>query len=93
MRTASRVLVRPLKTERFSVALRLSNGALWPTPITHDVTEEFARSLKPGASKVALRDPEGVMLAVLNVEEAWRADKRAEAESVFGTTIMAHPWG
>jgi sulfate adenylyltransferase len=71
--------------------LRLSSGVLWPMPITLDVSEAFARSLKPGSSKLALRDPEGVMLAVLHVEEAWQPDKRAEADSVFKTTSCAHP--
>lgn len=71
--------------------MRLSNGVLWPMPITLDVTEEFAKSLKPGSSKVALRDPEGVMLAVLSVEEVWQPDRSAEAKAVFGTTSKAHP--
>ena len=70
--------------------MRLSSGVLWPMPITLDVKEEFAKSLKPG-SKVALRDAEGVMLAVLNVEEIWQPDRRAEAKSVFGTTSTVHP--
>ena len=71
--------------------MRLSSGVLWPMPITLDVTEEFARTLKPGSSKVALRDPEGVMLAVLHVEEVWQPDRKAEAKAVFNTTSTAHP--
>jgi sulfate adenylyltransferase len=71
--------------------MRLSNGTLWPMPITLDVTEEFARKLTPDSSKVALRDPEGVMLAVLSVEEVWQADRKAEAQSVFASTSAAHP--
>ena len=70
--------------------MKLANGLIWPMPITLDVTEEFAKGLKPG-SKVALRDPEGVMLAVLNVEEVWQPDRQAEAKSVFGTTSTVHP--
>ncbi len=71
--------------------MRLSNGTLWPMPITLDVTEEFAKKLTAGASKVALRDPEGVMLAVLSVEEVWQADRKAEAQAVFASTSAAHP--
>ncbi len=71
--------------------MRLANGTLWPMPITLDVTEEFAKKLTPGTSKVALRDPEGVMLAVLNVEEVWQPDRKAEAEAVFASTSAAHP--
>ena len=71
--------------------MRLANGTLWPMPITLDVTEEFAKKLTPGTSKVALRDPEGVMLAVLNVEDVWQADRKAEAKAVFNSTSAAHP--
>jgi sulfate adenylyltransferase len=71
--------------------MRLASGTLWPMPITLDVTEEFAKKLTPGSSKVALRDPEGVMLAVLNVDDVWQADRKAEAKAVFGSTSTAHP--
>jgi sulfate adenylyltransferase len=71
--------------------MRLKSGVLWPMPITLDVKEEFAKTLQPGSSKIALRDPEGVMLAVLHVEDVWQADREAEAESVFKTTSVAHP--
>ena len=64
---------------------------MWPKPITLDVNEELAKSLKPGSSKLALRDGEGVMLAVLSVEDVWEPDRAAEAKSVFGTTSKAHP--
>jgi sulfate adenylyltransferase len=71
--------------------MRLGSGVLWPMPITLDVKEEFAQTLKPGTSKIALRDPEGVMLAVLHVEDVWQPDREAEARAVFGTTSTAHP--
>ena len=71
--------------------MRLTSGILWPMPITLDVKEEFAKALKPGSSKIALRDPEGVMLAVLHVEEVWQPDRKAEAEAVFKSTSSVHP--
>ncbi|MBA3915976.1 MAG: bifunctional sulfate adenylyltransferase/adenylylsulfate kinase [Acidobacteriales bacterium] len=71
--------------------MRLASGVLWPIPITLDVKEEFAKSLKPGESKIALRDAEGVMVAVLHVEEVWQPDLEKEAKQVFGTTSTAHP--
>lgn len=71
--------------------MRLASGVLWPMPITLDVKEEFAKTLKPGSSKVALRDPEGVMLAVLHVEDVWQPDREAEAKAVFGSTSALHP--
>lgn len=71
--------------------MRLASGVLWPIPITLDVKEEFAKTLKPGSSKVALRDGEGVMLAVLHVEDIWQPDRKAEADAVYKSTSAAHP--
>jgi sulfate adenylyltransferase len=76
--------------EKVCADMRLADTTLWPMPITLDVSEEFAKELKHG-EKVALRDPEGMMPAVLTVGEVWRPDKQAEAESVFGTANTEHP--
>jgi sulfate adenylyltransferase len=70
--------------------MRLSDGTLWPMPIVLDVTEEVASSLDAGSS-VALRDPEGTMLAVLHVDEVYTPDRLAEADAVYGTTSTEHP--
>jgi len=70
-------------------AMRLPGGLLWPMPVVLDVSEQVAERIEPG-SRVALRDNEGFMLAVLNVSEMWRPDKRREAEAVYGTTSLAH---
>jgi sulfate adenylyltransferase len=71
-------------------SMSLADGMVWPIPITLDVSEEFARRLELG-STLALRDPEGVMLAALVVEEIWQSDRQAEAESVYATTSPEHP--
>ncbi|MGH8274816.1 MAG: bifunctional sulfate adenylyltransferase/adenylylsulfate kinase [Gammaproteobacteria bacterium] len=70
--------------------MRLASGALWPMPITLDVSREFAEKLSKG-DRIALRDPEGVALAILNVEDVWEPDKSAEAVGVFGRDDRAHP--
>jgi len=70
--------------------MRLADGSLWPIPIVLDVTEEMAAKVAPG-DQLALRDSEGVMLAVLHVSEAYRPDREAEAKAVFGTTSTEHP--
>ena len=70
--------------------MRLADGTLWPIPITLDVPEELGKSLNPG-SKLALRDPEGVMIAALKVEDVWQPDREAEAAAVLGTTNSEHP--
>ncbi len=70
--------------------MRLADKTLWPIPITLDVPESLARDLRDG-STLALRDPEGVMLAALRVEEVFQPDREAEAKAVFGTDSLEHP--
>ena len=76
--------------EAVCASTRLADGTLWPIPITLDVTDEVAVGLDSGMT-LALRDPEGVMLAALHVAEVWQPDRRVEAETVFGTTDTSHP--
>ena len=76
--------------ERTCCQMRLRDGALWPIPITLDVSEEVARSISPG-SMLALRDPEGTMLAALQVEEVWKPDLLEEAQQIYCTTSCEHP--
>jgi len=71
-------------------SMRLADGTLWPIPITLDLPAELAGTLDAG-SRLALRDPEGVMLAALEVEGLYQPDREAEAQAVFGTTDPAHP--
>tara|TARA_B100000508_G_C11453722_1_gene275568 strand:+ start:139 stop:762 length:624 start_codon:yes stop_codon:yes gene_type:complete len=71
-------------------SMRLQNGTLWPMPITLDVSRLFAQSVKCGA-EIALRDPEGMLVAILTVTDIWRPDKSLEAKAVFGADDMAHP--
>ena len=70
--------------------MRLADGTLWPIPITLDVPEELGMSLNPG-SNLALRDPEGVMIAALHVEDVWQPDRETEAAAVLGTSNPEHP--
>lgn len=70
--------------------MRLAGGLLWPIPITLDVTEEAAGGFTIG-EPVALRDPEGVMLAAVTVSDIWRPDRMGEAAQVFGSTDPSHP--
>jgi sulfate adenylyltransferase len=71
-------------------SMRLADGTLWPMPITLDVSEKFAATIEPGQD-IALRDAEGVILAVMNVTDKWSPDKAREAEKVFGADDLAHP--
>ena len=70
--------------------MRLADGSLWPMPITLDVSQDFADGIEPGQD-IALRDQEGVILAILSITDRWTPNKEAEAKAVFGTTDEAHP--
>jgi sulfate adenylyltransferase len=76
--------------ESVCVKMRLTDGSLWPIPITLDVSEEFASRISEG-DRIALRHPEGMVLAILTVTDVWKPDRREEAQLVFGTDDEAHP--
>jgi sulfate adenylyltransferase len=69
--------------------LRLADGTLWPMPLHLDVTEAFAVGLCPG-DRVALRHPEGMVLAILTVEDVWTPDREQEALALYGTGDERH---
>ena len=71
-------------------SMRLADGRLWPIPVTLDVPEDFAARIEPG-QEIALRDAEGVILAVLAVSDKWVPNKAREAEHVFGANDLSHP--
>ncbi|MFQ5437523.1 MAG: bifunctional sulfate adenylyltransferase/adenylylsulfate kinase [Paracoccaceae bacterium] len=70
--------------------MRLADGTLWPMPVTLDVSEDFASGIEPGQD-IALRDAEGVILAMLCVSDKWVPNKGREAQQVFGADDTAHP--
>ena len=70
--------------------MRMADGTLWPMPITLDVSEKFAEGVATGQD-IALRDQEGVILAIMSVTDKWVPNKDREAEKVFGANDLAHP--
>ena len=70
----------------------LSTGELWPIPIVLDIKEEIKDKHKlEKKSRIALRDHEGFLVAVLTITDIWEADKKREAQLVYGTTDKDHP--
>lgn len=63
--------------------MRLQNGQLWPVPICLAISDAAARNLEAGQS-LAVRDPEGFMLAVMHVEDVWPADREKERLRLLG---------
>ncbi|TQV77045.1 bifunctional sulfate adenylyltransferase/adenylylsulfate kinase [Aliikangiella marina] len=70
--------------------MRLADGTLWPMPITLDVSEAFASDVTVG-QEIALRDEEGVIIAIITVSDKWKPNKSNEAIKVFGSDDDAHP--
>ena len=65
--------------------MRLADDTFWPLPVTLDIDGRHAEELQTG-EPLALRDSEGVMLAVMTVDEIFRPDREAEATALFGTS-------
>ncbi len=77
-------------TESVLAEMRLKNGQLWPMPINLELDEKTALAAEK-AGYLALRDVEGTVLAVLEVQDVWPLDSRAMAEGLFGHCDEAHP--
>ncbi len=54
------------------------------------MSQAFADMVQPGQD-IALRDAEGVILAILSISDKWTPNKAREAEKVFGADDSAHP--
>ncbi len=68
--------------------MRLSNGAIFPIPITLPV--EPGPDIRLG-QEIALRDQKNNILALMTIEEMYEWDINETAEKVFGTTDLRHP--
>jgi sulfate adenylyltransferase len=70
--------------------LQLQDGTCWPVPICLGISQKQGEQLESGQS-LAIRDPEGFLLAVMHLESIWAIDKEKEAALVFGTRDRQHP--
>jgi sulfate adenylyltransferase len=68
--------------------MRLSDGVLFPIPITLPVSDPTRLKL---GKRVALRSPNGESLAIMTVEEVFPWDFKEEAQAVYGTCDVRHP--
>ena len=71
-------------------SMRLSNGLIWPIPITLQVNKETYEKVK-NQNKIALKDESDEIVAVLNLKEIYQPDLKKEAELVFKTLDTNHP--
>jgi sulfate adenylyltransferase len=75
---------------RVITEMRLSNGTLWPIPITLAVQDSQAETLRIG-EPVGLANATGQLVGVLELAEIYPADPYHEAQHVYRTTDTAHP--
>ncbi|HJU03274.1 MAG TPA: adenylyl-sulfate kinase, partial [Actinomycetes bacterium] len=67
---------------------RLADGTVWTLPVALPVPAEV---LAGGPDRLALTDPAGTPLAVVDVEDVHDPDPAAEAKLVFETDDPTHP--
>ena len=70
--------------------MHLANGLPWSIPITLATSREQAAPLAEGTD-IALVSAQGILQAVMTIEERFGYDKEHEARSVYRTTDEAHP--
>jgi len=76
---------------RVETDMQLDDGSFWPLPVALTSRQKTAAELKPG-DRVALRDSEGFMLAVLALSDVWQdGDDYYLGGAVEGAALPPHP--
>jgi len=70
--------------------MRLSDGRVWPIPMTIAISEEEKGALKEG-KEAAIISETGDILAILDIKEIYTYDVELEAEAVYRTKDLKHP--
>ncbi|PIQ81926.1 MAG: sulfate adenylyltransferase [Candidatus Omnitrophica bacterium CG11_big_fil_rev_8_21_14_0_20_64_10] len=70
--------------------MRLADETLWPVPIVLSLDDAQADQIREGMD-LALRDPDGRILGVLQEPELYPYNKGVEAKLVFGAIDRDHP--
>ncbi|MHB1200356.1 MAG: adenylyl-sulfate kinase [Polaromonas sp.] len=81
------------QSARVETDRQLDDGTFWPLPLPLTLTsaQAAAAAFRPG-DRVALRDAEGFMLAVLTISDAWEvAGVRHLGGTVAGVSLPMHP--
>jgi len=74
--------------ERVLTEMRLTNGSLFPIPLTLPVDED---ALPSWGEQITLCDARNNTLAIMQIEEVYHWDMQREARLVLGTTDPRHP--
>jgi sulfate adenylyltransferase len=76
--------------KRVCTDMRLANGTVWPIPVILSPADDVTAKVSVG-EKLALNDPKGRLLGVMQVTEKYKHDKDLEIPNVYKTTDEAHP--
>ncbi|MBU1474420.1 MAG: sulfate adenylyltransferase [Acidobacteria bacterium] len=71
--------------------MRMTDGTLWPIPITLAVTSGQAAGLSVGTEVALVDDESGTLMGSMRIEEKYPYDKKKEARLVFRSEDEAHP--
>ncbi len=74
--------------ERVLTEMRLSDGTLFPIPVTLPVDES---ALPTWGEQITLCDARNNTIAIMQIEEVYHYDPQREARLVLGTTDPRHP--
>ena len=64
--------------------METSEGIFWPVPVCLDIDQKTYEAVK-NEKQAALTDQEGFQLAIIEIEDIWKADKAKEAVKLFDT--------
>lgn len=71
--------------------MHLTNGTMWPVPITLSAPKEQTDTIAIGSEVALVDDKSGELMGSMVVEEKYTYDKKHEAKHVFKTEDEAHP--
>jgi len=71
--------------------MRLADGTVWSIPVTLPVDEDAFAAVRAGERVALVGESDGVVYAILEVEDKYRADLENEAVKVYKTADAAHP--
>ncbi|MFX1537063.1 MAG: sulfate adenylyltransferase, partial [Promethearchaeota archaeon] len=69
--------------------MRLSNGTVWPIPVTLGVNKAFSNNLEENTEFALTWKNE--ILAIMTISSIYHPDKKEETKKVYGTDDPAHP--
>jgi len=70
-------------------SMRLSDGTLWPLPVTITVDNTYNYSIGERAALISPYSDD--IVGQIEIEDIYKYDKEKEAKSSFGTNDLSHP--